>query len=317
MLTFEFTDYNSEMLKNVSQLPSEFGLYDHLNGFDINQKNELLSQLDESAGLNQQQLTLHTCYMFDDCIKSKYKNLNFKFSKKETEQLYQTLRSYTAHPPLDYKNFVCSFNGSPHVSRKLLVSIIQKFGWFNPNYSSKNFSFTENTINGYIKDYVDDERFYSKFFSTDQEFLSTTYSFGHVRFFHRENVERLEKKLTESFLHLFSESLATSYYPFVSEKFFYSVVTRGLFLSYAQPGWHSHIEKYLGFKKYVKIFDYKFDTIENPIERLLELITMISKFSVLSVADWNDLYHIEQDTIEYNYNHYFSGRYLECLKKYE
>jgi hypothetical protein len=111
--------------------------------------------------------------------------------------------------------------------------------------------------------------------------------------------------------------MAASYYPFVTEKFLYSVVTRGLFLSYAQPGWHAHLEKYYGFKPYTKLFDYRFDTIENPVERLVELMTMISKFSVLSSDDWKDLYLLEQDSIEYNYNHYFSGDYLNCLKQYE
>jgi len=111
--------------------------------------------------------------------------------------------------------------------------------------------------------------------------------------------------------------VATSYQPFVTEKFLYSIVTRGLFLAYAQPGWHNHLEKYYGFKRYTKLFDYRFDTIENPIERLVELMTMISKFSVLSTDDWRDLYEMESDTIEFNYDHYFSEDYLKHLKAYE
>jgi hypothetical protein len=111
--------------------------------------------------------------------------------------------------------------------------------------------------------------------------------------------------------------MATSYYPFVTEKFLYSVVTRGLFLTYAQPGWHDYVEKYYGFKRYIKLFDYRFDAIQNPVERLVELMTMISKFSVLSSDDWKDLYLLEQDTIEYNYDHYFSKDYLVALKKHD
>jgi hypothetical protein len=44
---------------------------------------------------------------------------------------------------------------------------------------------------------------------------------------------------------------------------------------------------------------------------------MISKFSVLSKDDWHDLYLLQQDEIEYNYDHYFSGNYLTHLKTYE
>jgi hypothetical protein len=112
-----------------------------------------------------------------------------------------------------------------------------------------------------------------------------------------------------------SETLATSYYPFVTEKFLYSIVTQGLFLVYAQPGWHDHVEKYYGFKKYTKLFDYGFDSIHNPVERLVELMSMISKFSILTPHEWHDLYLIEQDTIEYNHNHYFSGNYLTMLHR--
>jgi hypothetical protein len=162
---------------------------------------------------------------------------------------------------------------------------------------------------------VDQHRLYRKFFITDsEEFFQKIYSFGHERFDHATNIYTLENKITQSFIHLVSETIATSYQPFVTEKFLYSVVTRGLFLSYAQPGWHAHVEKYYGFKKYTKLFDYRFDTIQNPVERLVELISMISKFNTLSCHDWHDLYLLEQDTIEHNYNHYFSGDYLKFLK---
>jgi hypothetical protein len=104
--------------------------------------------------------------------------------------------------------------------------------------------------------------------------------------------------------------MATSYYPLISEKCFYSIVTRGLFLSYAQPNWHAHLENYYGFRLYKNLFDYRFDTIKNPVERLIELLSMISKFQKLSVTDWQDLYELEKENIEYNYDHYFSGKYL-------
>lgn len=110
--------------------------------------------------------------------------------------------------------------------------------------------------------------------------------------------------------------MATSYYPFVTEKFLYSVVTRGLFLAYAHPGWHEHLEKYYGFKRYTKLFDYTFDTIQNPVKRLVELMTMISKFSFLSSDDWRDLYLLQQDEVEFNYDHYMSKAYMKDLHQY-
>ena len=71
-----------------------------------------------------------------------------------------------------------------------------------------------------------------------------------------------------------------------------------------------------GFKKYTRLFNYNFDTIVNPVERLLELVTMLNKFSKLSSEALRDLYELELETIEYNYNHYFSQDYLTCLEKF-
>jgi hypothetical protein len=205
------------------------------------------------------------------------------------------------------------------VSRRLLVSILKRFGYFNTNYCSKNFSYSTNVLDGHVTDYVDDNSFYRKFFISplSEEFFQKINSFGHVRYDHKNNIYNLENIITKSFLHIVSETIATSYYPFVTEKFLYSVVTRGLFLAYAHPGWHDHLEKYYGFKRYTKLFDYRFDAIENPVERLIELMSIISKFSKLSSDDWRDLYLLQQDEIEYNYNHYFSGDYLKHLKQYE
>ena len=289
-------------------------LIDHLGGFDANFKNQLLDVFLKNKCKNQ----IYTQYQIDFLKLSHYNNLNIKnYAELQNRINLKHFVNYTIHPTLNYKNFICSFNGSAHVGRKLLVSILQKFEYFHKDYCSKNFKYSVETLDGHVQDYVDNHNFCCKFFiSSDSEhFFQSTNRFGHVRFNHDKNIYNLEYKLTESFLHIVSETMATSYYPFVTEKFLYSIVTRGLFLAYAQPGWHSHLEKYYGFKRYTKLFDYRFDDIQNPIERLVELITMISKFSCLSPAEWTDLYEIEQDTIEYNYDHYFSGRYLKKLKE--
>jgi hypothetical protein len=282
--------------------------------------NVVLARLNTLAGVQNKKLTVRYHSILDHTVTINYPNLIIKFDHtfQNTVNLKKFWK-YNIHPEVDFKNFLCSFNGSPHVSRKLLVSILQKFGYFDPEYCSKNFSHTSNILDGHISDYVaNHDQFYRKFFIADNSntFFDTIYSFGHIRFDHANNIYNLENKLTESFLHIVSETMATSYVPFVTEKFLYSVVTRGLFLAYAQPGWHEHLEKYHGFKRYTKLFDYRFDSIQNPVDRLVELITMISKFGVLSTSDWRDLYLLQQDEIEYNYNHYFSGDYLKHLKQY-
>lgn len=303
---------------NQTNLPINDDTYivDHIGGFAEDLTNPLLDSLQARGFLN----NVYLQYVVDPRLKEKYKSINVKFSAKLQNDINFTKhKNYTIHPEINFKNFICSFNGSAHVSRKLLVAILNRFKYFDPAYCSKNFSYSTDVLDGHIEDYVGDKsNFYRKFFipTENKEFMQTKYSFGYVQFDHARNIYNLENKLTESFLHIVSETMATSYYPFVTEKFLYSVVTRGLFLAYAQPGWHNHLEKYYGFQKYTKLFDYRFDSIENPVERLIELMSMISKFSALSTDDWQDLYIIQKDEIEYNYNHYFSGNYLMHLKQY-
>lgn len=303
----------------LRNLPSTVTLEDHLLGFDQQYNNSILSALDDYSRSNNKRTEVYYHQLLDTGVKEKYPNLDLRFDLgNATHLLWDQYKDYTQHPDLAYRNFLCSFNGSEHVSRKLLVAILQRFGYFDSEYCSKNFTFTAEKLDGHLCDYVGDRiQFYFKFFIADDSalFFDTVNSFGHVRYNHKQNIYNLESKLTKSFLHIVSESIATSYVPFVTEKFLYSVVTRGLFLAYAQPGWHDHVENYYGFKRYTKLFDYHFDSIQNPVERLVELITMISKFSKLSTHDWHDLYLIEQDTVEYNYNHYFSKQYLEQLKQ--
>jgi len=318
MLVFTAKDYDSDVLKDVSQLPSEFCVVDHLNGFDTDKKNKLLSQLDASARLHQCNPTVRVSYVVDDQITKNYPNLKFKFCFDNEQRIFSQFSNYKMHPDINFENFVCSFNKAGHVSRKLLVSIMQKFGYFDPAYCSKHFLYSTDTVLGHIQDYADEKDcIYNKFFISDnsEEFFQTLFV-SDYEYQHSLNIKYLENKITKSFIHLVSETMATSQYPYITDKFFYSIVTRGLFLAYAQPGWHLHLENIFGFQKYSKIFNYRFDSIEHPLERLVELMCSISKFSILSPADWHDLYQIESDTIEYNYDHYFSGQYLKNLSKY-
>lgn len=299
----------------MDTMPTELYLGDHLGGFDQERKNILLDHI--HYNLTNRSILVYHNEVATELVRKKYPKINFKL--KLFELMWDAFVDYNIHPEIEYKNFICSFNGTPHVSRKLLVSILSKFNWFNTTYCSKNFADSSDKLAGHLADYLTPEsyRLYAKFFNIEHNFVQTNNSFGHVRYDHSTNIYNLQDKLTQSFLNIVSESMATSYVPFVTEKFLYSIVTRGLFLSYAQPGWHNHVEKYYGFKRYTKLFDYQFDNIENPVERLVELMCMISKFSILSSDDWRDLYLIEKDTIEYNYDHYFSRRYLNNLKPYE
>jgi len=303
---------------HMQDLPLRFGLADHLGGFDKMLSNSLLSRLQGHALINELQYEITLTSPIAREVQSRYPNLTLIYDWRAHDQMcFNHFLAYHTHPEKSPDHFICTFNGSPHVSRKLLTAILHRFGWFNPHTCSKNFVLDVDVLDGHLLDYLDAEqhRVARKFFIAHNsgDFLHSVFSFGLVQDNHAQNIHILEQKLTHSFLHVVSETLATSYHPFFTEKFLYSVVTRGLFLAYAQPGWHTALEKYFGFKKYDKVFDYRFDSIKNPVERLTEMMSMLAKFSVLSPDDWRDLYVIESDTIEYNHDWYFSQKYLAYL----
>jgi hypothetical protein len=311
----DYKDYDSFVLDEKT---SRVTISDHLGGFDSNLRSPMLDKVSAMVG-NGRRLQVCTEYILDQKAKDQYPNLDLRLALDWHRKCLDQFHDYKTHPTVDYKNFVCSFNGTEHMSRKFLVSILQKMGWFDPAYASKNFTWTVDELDGNIEKFVGDrERLFRKFFISDdsQEFFSKVITFDYDRFNHGSNIYSLQNRIAQSFVHIVSESLSTSYQSYHGEKALYSVVTRGLFLSYGQPRFHQKLQECYGFKKYDRLFDYRFDTIENPIERLVELISMIAKYSKLNHLEWHDLYLMEKDTVDYNYDHYFSKDYVRCLERY-
>ena len=319
----------SDMLQQRdNEIPLSLCFTDHISGFDSAFHNIYLDKLSSFDT----ERNIYYDWPLEDNVHELYDNLNIKFkldksSHMQNMSLLTPLLTYRIHPTIEFDNFLCSFNGSDGYGRQFLVSALYKYGWFNKEYCSKNFSSSCDTIDGNMEKFLDgdDLALYRNIIirstSSDDfsEFLNNTngFSFDKSYYDYPSDISYLEDKLSRSFVNLISETVSESYHPFVTEKSIYSIVTRGLFITYGQPHWHSHVEKYYGFKKYNKIFDYSFDEITNPIKRLIEILTMLHKFSLLSKADWNDLYLMEQDTIEYNYDHYFSKNFLDKLRSYE
>jgi hypothetical protein len=301
--------------KELPNLESTVIIQDHMGGFDLNMHNPMLKLLNDYALANNRIYSVYQSYILTPEVKKNYPGLDLHYKSVHGHGNYfSSLVDYKIHPEIKYKNFLCSFNGSPHVSRKLLVSILNKFGFFNPEYSTKNMLFTATELDGHLTEWVyDKQKFYNCFFMNQDSFYPKIYTYNYSSIDHMKNIKSLENRLTKSFLHIVSESHATGYYPFYTEKFLYSIVTRGLFLSYAQPKWHEHLERYCGFRLYRNLFNYDFDAIINPVDRLIELMCMISKFSQLSQDDWHLLYDLESENIEYNHDHYFSGNFIKQL----
>lgn len=297
-------------------------LVDHLGVFDAQGNNDLLHRLQhacEHRGLRRQFFWVN---YLEPWASQLYPNLDIRFDLFKGPQhrdLYQPLKLYQRHPSVDLQNFVCSFNGAISVGRQFLVSALHRRGWLRPGFSSKNFAVDPHGLDGSIQEVMghDPGGMIKQFiFDTQSEFWNQCWGFGHLRFDHGRNIYNLQSALTQSFVHVVSETMSSSHHPYVTEKFLYSVVTRGLFVAYAQPGWHQHLEAIYGFRPYQLLFDYGFDNEINAVRRLIRLLDMLSKYEHLSTQDWHDLYALESDTIEYNYDHFMSGEYERHVRKW-
>lgn len=295
--------------------------YDNIDGFDENYKNKFFDLLTD------QSLTIYTQYIFNDQVKKNYPNLNFKFDINLPSTSHHVLGALAWSNDIptnkSFKNYICSFNGNDRPDRVFTVSMLHKQGWFNFEYSSKNFIFPGILLDQYIDRYKGNhpKSVYQQLLVVDdtksaEEFYNTVVSFDYLPYDHASNIKALHPKINASFLQLVNETLALSYHPFTSEKFIQPIVCKSLWLAYAQPLYYDYLEKYYGFKKYDKIFNYDFDQILNPLDRLVSLADNLFKYSRLSVSDWHDLYLIEFDNIQYNYDWYFSGDYLNHLRKF-
>jgi hypothetical protein len=305
--------YNTEVCHQDS-----VRIIDHLMGFDQDYNCDFLSDL---AIQTLHRRTIATEYIFDKAVIEKYNKFDFVFDINTwyQENNIKNIQCFETVEKKNFQNFICSFNHSPHVSRLLLTSALHHYEFFDPGTCSKHFTMFPNDILGYLYDFVGNKaNWYSMFFNNNRatqipEFYGSIFQFGRVSADHGRNQQILRNKIDHCFLHVVSETMATSYQPFVTEKFLYSVAQKGLFLAYAQPRWHRHVEHYFGFRRYNKIFNYDFDNVRNPVDRLLAMLDMISRFKKLTVKEWNNLYKIEQETIDFNFEHFKSGQYLTHL----
>jgi hypothetical protein len=262
-------------------------------------------------------------------VKDNYKNINFYFDPefhndfilKDTVGL-SGLVLQNSEPA--FKTFISCFNHGGNVGRQFLTSALYKLRMWNDGYCTKYFTSPRDQIDGNIMQYLtnsNNERFYRKFIIDDTIEADTFYNnkitanVTLVQSGRLSNLPQMTGRIKDSFIFLVSESSPESYQTYYTEKFLFGVITRSLWIANAQPNWHSRLVSTYGFRLFNNIFNYTFDTVQNPVERTVALLSMLLKFKDLSRADWHDLYLMEKDTIDFNHDHYYSKDYLLHLKE--
>jgi len=260
-------------------------------------------------------------------IQKKYQNINFLFDADfHNDTILRDYVGLSNLVPQDrdikFTNFVSCFNHGPSITRQCLTSSLYKLKMWQDGYCTKYFISPRDQIDGTISLFCKDERYYRKFIIDDDISADRFYNNAITNPAPVDNLQRLNNlppvldKILPSFVTIVSESIAESYQPYYTEKFLFPIVSRSLWVASAQPKWHHYLTQYYGFKLFNQIFDYSFDSILNPIERTVALVSMLSKFQNLSQDDWIDLYRMEQETIDFNHDHYYSNNYIKHLLHY-
>jgi len=267
---------------------------DHLGGFDSKFKNKFLENLDPGV--------VHTEYYLTDTIKALYPHLTIKFDSRLAVQLnhFTTFVNCDTPPTKQFTNFLCCFNRAGHTSRQQLCWQLHVLDWFNPEYCSKNFIIPSHISGG-----------------LSVEFCQTIINFGSIDnpLDHQYNFQELKHKIQHSCINLVSETIGESFVPFPTEKMLYPITNKTLWLAYAQPGYHTTIQKLFGFKLH-RCFDYAFDQISDPNYRLAALTDMLAPFYPMRPNEWHDIYLQEADILEFNFEHCRSGRFISHFNQF-
>lgn len=90
-----------------------------------------------------------------------------------------------------------------------------------------------------------------------------------------------------------------------SEKSYKAIFYKKPFISLAGPYWYETFKKH-GFELYDEIFDYGFDTNENKIERLEDILLQIKTLNSCEYSDLSEKVESIKPKVEHNYNRLFS-----------
>jgi hypothetical protein len=303
-------------------------LVDHMTGFDSSLSNLVMHTLNQRHS----NLQVWTEQVIDPRVQDHYPNLRFRFDADLMDQSY--LRDGYQYldlldqqcAPKTFQHLVTCDNRAGHVGRQLLTAGLHKMGLWNQDYCTKGFVTTRDQIDGNIQHYCgsgEQERFLRKFFIDDSELAESDFYGAHLMGYEPRMDQRVANLLNKvpsyrnTFVTVVSETMPESYHGHVTEKFLYAVLTRSLWLGCAQPGWHAKIEQTLGFRRFTKIFDYGFDSMLDPVMRIKTLVCQLATFKSLTKSELHDLYDLESDIIDFNHDHYASGDYLRCLRKFD
>jgi hypothetical protein len=297
-------------------------LRDHMYGINQDGYNDVLSRLNDMAGKQGRRLIVVYHQILPQWLMDRYPHLDIRFDGDL--QFYMNFSFFVdtdVEASIDKVNFASTILGRSCKGKEFLCCALDAMGWLDLRYSLKNMSFDLDSVDGLIQETVgsDMEPYYHKKFirhDRKQFYLDLQHGENYNRFSHTESLARVAGVIGSSFIHVIGETYATSSIAFVTEKLAYSAAIGQIFVAFAQPGWHSMINEYYGFKLYDEIIDYSFDKEENPVRRMDMLINVLEPLSRLSSKEWTAIYESTQEKRNYNRSLCVTNKLRDNLMKH-
>ena len=122
------------------------------------------------------------------------------------------------------------------------------------------------------------------------------------------NIHQVDKSIYCDFYRNFAIDIVTETvynYPYtqITEKTIRPIVHKRMFIIVGSPGMLSLLH-HKGFKTFSPFINEEYDSIKDPHERMIAIVTELSRISKFSIDDMRKTMLQYKETLQHNYDHY-------------
>lgn len=131
------------------------------------------------------------------------------------------------------------------------------------------------------------------------------------------DVQGCDSMLHQScFLHLVTETVFDYPHNSFSEKTWKPIVNLRPFIIVGVPGSLANLHS-LGFMTFSKWWDESYDTIQDPLQRMLNIVELTKDICKKSIGDLQEIYVDMKPILKFNYDHYYGDFRNNALNKFD
>lgn len=255
----------------------------------------------------------HKIYTFDFFLEEATQNKNNFFKYENSLGYFSEQIELKELNNFRNKKFLCFNRSLDRVHRFVLLDEYMKgtfknsyFSFLRPiDYATENIEFFKKYNN--VKLSQETIELYNKSIPIE---LDTQYVDSKVDF----NTSNTFKKnlFIDSCINLVTETAFVDNELFVSEKILKPILCYQPFIVFGPHGYLKQIKKY-GFKTFSSIWNEEYDDIENSVERMKSLISLVKSLNSKSIEELNDIYKSTKEICIHNRNLFYDLE-LDTLK---